>query len=148
VVAGRGANRVFDLRRLVDHPSRRSSTDAFDKEPIDDIAWSADSSAIAFTRGLGLYAVGANGDGLRRLLESFPFGVSWDPVARSVPPRRRLAPPAGLTWIYDRRGRRGGFVVRKFTAEFGTRWATSCVPHRPAEDECGQIGDRTSAARR
>jgi dipeptidyl aminopeptidase/acylaminoacyl peptidase len=114
--------------RLADRAATRFSADS-----VDEIAWAADSSAIAFARGLNLYRVGANGEGQRRLVKGFPLGVSWDPLGRRVPPRPRLGPPSYLTWIYDRRGRRAGFVVPKFAGNTGTLWATSWADSDDAE---------------
>src|SRR5262249_6315477 len=101
--------------------TRLTSARACDGAP----SWSPDSSAITLGRwecgprsNVGLYRVNANGGGERRLAKGDPWmtptRASWDPLGRPVPPKPRLAPPSYLTWIYGRRGRRAGFVVRKF----------------------------------
>lgn len=62
-----------------------------------------------------------------------PTRASWDPLGRPVPPKPRLAPPSYLTWIYGRRGRRAGFVVRKFADTAGTLWDTSWADDADAD---------------
>lgn len=99
-------------------------------------SWSPDSNAITFTFArsgcvptskAGLYRVSADGGGERRIARGDPWMLpsraSWDPLGRAVPPKPQLAPPNYLTRIYDARGRRVAYVVRKEATSWAVSWA-------------------------
>jgi dipeptidyl aminopeptidase/acylaminoacyl peptidase len=104
-------------------------------------AWSPDSDAMAFRRSgcvrrsnVGLYRVNANGAGERRIAVDDPWiapaPASWDPLGRAVPGKPQLAPPDYLTQIYDARGRRFAYIVRKATNIWAVSWA-AYANHEP-----------------
>jgi Tol biopolymer transport system component len=96
-------------------------------------AWSPDSNAIAFARctpgptsKVGLYRVNADGTVERRIAKvdpwMFPMRASWDPLGRPVPPKPQLALPNYLTRIYDARGRRVAYTVKKESTYWAVSW--------------------------
>jgi Tol biopolymer transport system component/putative cell wall-binding protein len=65
--------------REPDGTQRRLTDDARDRSPV----WSPDAKEVAFVRGeAGLYAIGADGDGLRQLSADAVTDPTWSPDGR------------------------------------------------------------------